>query len=234
MSTTNIPRAYHYLRLALGIILFSACTGSQVPSLKISKANIKDSIAYLYLRGDSTINHSDTLVFKEEVLSLEIDTMLYKEAFVSFGSGDSVRYYRLRSGSWEQAIPTVLKDTIPSTFPAFYIADVERKYRGLSEIARGRLVAISFARLDNTMPSKRSLKALDSLYKKDSLKHVYMYLATSDSLVKNRMKRDSLKGIAFSDTLGEVSLLRQRIGIAQSNRIHTFVVDSTMRIVKRQ
>ncbi len=234
MSTTNIPRAYHFLTIALGIIFLSACSGSQFPSLKISKANIKDSIAYLYLRGDSTINHSDTLVLKEEVLSLEIDTTLYKEAFVSFGSGDSLRYYRLRSGAWEQAIPTVLKDTIPSIFPAFYIADVERKYRGLSEIARGRLVAISFARLDNSMPSKRSLKVLDSLYKKDSLKHVYMYLATSDSLVKNRMKRDSLKGIAFSDTLGEVSLLRQRVGIAGSSQIHTFVVDSTMRIVKRQ
>lgn len=226
-------RPIHRLSLALTLILATACSGHTFPPLNISKGGIQDSMLFLLLRGDSSVSLNESHPFKEEVLTLSPDTNLYKEAFVSFGRGDSLRYYRLNKGIWEQAIPSNSQDSVPKNIPTFATTDIDRKERNLNDIARGRVVAISFARLDNTMPNRSRLRKLDSLYKKDSLKHVYMYLSISDSLVRTRIKRDSLKGIAFSDTLGGVSLLRQQLGIARSNKEHTFVVDSTLRILKR-
>lgn len=234
MFTIHRPRPYYYLTLALGLILLSACSGNSLPTLMLTKSQPKDSIAILNLLGDSLYSHSDTLHFTADKLELQPDTNLYKYAYLSFGRGDSLRYYRLSAGEWVEAKPIIQADTMPKHFPDFYAADVERKYQSLASLTQGKMIAISFARLDNTMPSKRSLKVLDSLYKKDSLRHIYMYLAPSDSLVKSRMKRDSIKGIAFSDTLGEVSRLRKALGIARSTKTHTLVVDSTLRIVKRQ
>lgn len=220
------------LALLIGIF-FVACGGSSFPKLSIDPPKDKDSLGYALLQGDS-LSRIDTLRFEGDAVELSPDTSLYHEAYVYFGnSSDEIRYYKLSEGSWQIAVPNSPKPKQPKTFPDFYTSDIERKAQSLGELVRGRMVAFSFADGTGKSLTKGEEERLRKIYAKDSLRLVYLYPITSNTEVRRLMKQDSLKGIALSDSLGEVTRLRDSLGIARSPKTHLFVVDSNRLIIKR-
>lgn len=223
----------HAALALLTSVFFVACGGSSFPTLSIELSKTKDSIGYALLQGDS-LSRLDTLRFEGEAIELSPDTSLYKEAYVYFGdNSDEIRYYKLSGDSWQRATPTSPKATQPKKFPDFYSHDIERKAESLTELTRGRIVAFSFADSKGKSLTKGEEERLRKTYGKDSLRLVYLYPITSNDEVRRLMKQDSLKGIAFSDSLGEVTRLRDSLGIARSPKAHTFIVDSNRLIIKR-
>lgn len=220
------------LGISLLLSLFLACQHSSHPELSIPTPKASDSIVLAYLQGDSA-SRTDTLLIEGQSLSIYPDTSLYREVFISYGKGEQVAYYRLIRGQWQKAIPQLPKDSVRQYFPDIYIPNIDRKYQSIWGDKPRRKAAVLFADLANAMPTKDSIKSLEQRYGRDSLNLVFMYLAPSDSMVRRLMKRDTLKGLAFSDTLGEVSRLRRDLGIDRSPKIHIFVVDSANRIILR-
>lgn len=221
--------------LALGASLLGACSGERFPGLTIPRDKPTDSLAQLSLRGDSLSMQIDSLLWEEDTHTLHPDTSLYKEALVIYSGGERMRYFRLSGGEWQEAeVPKPKAKPQPHVFPQFYALDVaKRRGQSLDELIRSRVVAFTFADPSHRLITRDSLRSLEKRFAKDSLKHVLLYLSPSDSLVRSRMKRDSLGSyLAFSDSLGEVSRLRDSLGIARSTKPQVFLVDSTRAIIK--
>lgn len=228
-----MPHAKYLLSTLLALIIFSvSCSSDAYPRLPIPRGEVRDSLAFVLMVGDS-LSRTDTLLLAEGAESLNPDSNLYREAYVSYDVSEGVHYYRLTSGEWVETQVPISQDTLAKTLPDFYTADVMRKVQNLHELSQAHKLAIYFAGWEHKMPTRQELKKLKDRYPKDSLRFVYMYLTPSDSTAKRLMKRDSLTGLAFSDTIGEVSRLRERMGIARSNKLELVVVDSTQSIIYR-
>lgn len=221
--------------LALATSLLGACSSERFPALAIPRDKPRDSLAQLSLTGDSLSMQIDSLRWEDDLHTLHPDTSLYKEALVVYAGGERLRYFRLTAGEWQEAeVPKPKAKAKPRVFPQFYALDVaKRKGHSLDELIRSRVLALTFADPSHRLITRDSLRALEKRFAKDSLKHVLLYLSPSDSLVRSRMKRDSLGSyLAFSDSLGEVSRLRDSLGIARSTKPQIFLVDSTRRIIQ--
>lgn len=208
-----------------------ACTQSTLPTLSIEAGTEQDSLAFVLLVGDS-ICKADTLELRQGELSLSPDTADYHEAFVCYDVSPNVWYYRYAKGAWQKSQPRKSADTIAHYLPDFYTANVERKEQNLKALASEMHLALVFASYKHKVADKKLLDSLRAKYPKDRLKFVYFYLSPSDSSVRRMMKQDTLKGLAFSDTLGEVSRLREHLGIGRSPRAETFIVHKDERITK--
>ena len=64
----------------------------------------------------------------------------------------------------------------------------------------------------------------------DSLQFVFLYPSLSDSTVRAQLRRDSLEGIAFSDSLGLVTRLRHEYGVQGQDRPIRLRIDTLGKI----
>lgn len=216
----------------LGLVAYS-CTTATLPPLSVSSGLPSDSLAYITLLGDSTLSQMDTLSFGDEELVLYPDTSLYNRAYLVYPKQDSLVHYAYKAGVWQRAEPARRPDSLVRQLPYYYTRDTSGKYQMHTSLGAGRYVAYCFASPRGAVLQPDSLRALRARYGGDSLRMVYLYLTPSDSAVRRLAKRDTLRGTFFSDSLGEVSRLREQLGIARSPQVHTLVVDSTLRIVRR-
>ena len=217
------------LFISLLISFFASCGQNKMPSFKMPSGSDKDSLIFALWLGDS-ISKNDTLLMAQEEVEVSPDSNLYKEVYITYDKSPIVRYYQLRAGSWSEAKPQRPKTKLSKFFPECYIQDIHKKYHSLRELASKHRLAIYFAGLNHQMPKKSAIKQIKDKYPKDSLNFLFMYLSPSDSMARRLMKQDSLKGLAFSDSLGEVSRLRDSLGIGRSNKLEVFVVDSNLLI----
>lgn len=216
----------------LGLVVFS-CTTNSLPPLEVASGLPSDSLAYVTFLGDSTLSVCDTLVFGDEESVLYPDTSLYNRAYLVYPQRDSVVYYAYKAGLWQTAEPERRPDSLARQLPYYYMRDTSGKYHSHTVLSAGRTIAYSFASPAGLVLHRDSLRSLRMRYGGDSLLVVYLYLTPSDSTARRLVKRDTLRGTVFSDSLGEVSRLREQLGIARSAEPHTFVVDSAQRIIRR-
>ena len=79
-------------------------------------------------------------------------------------------------------------------------------------------------------PPRRGQEVLQAKARPDSLQFVILYPTPSDSAARGQFRRDSLRGIAFSDSLGLVSRLRREYGVQGNDRPVRFQIDTLGRI----
>ncbi|KGN71976.1 hypothetical protein [Porphyromonas sp. COT-239 OH1446] len=160
-------------------------------------------------------------------LTLSPDTTLYKELLLGYDEGRRLRRFVLRDRSWVEDLEADSLLPMPKKMINFNAVDVEGKHRILSDLSEAGPTVLVFAH----PVSRQTLDSLrrDSLvraYPQDSLRFVYMMLEVSSSVVRDELRRQRLKGIAFSDTLGIVSRMRAAYGLERSARVEAFVIDS--------
>lgn len=227
---------HRQITLALSLLLITGLgckRGSQFPELNISPGTGGDSVAYVHLVGPMS-SLSDTLHFEGEGLCLNPDTALYSEAYLVYPQSDSILYFRLEAGAWgEQNYPSH-RDTIPRHFPVFSLRDVTGRYWNSYELIKEGGAVFVFGDHLGKLIDQRRLSRLTKGNQGDRRGTSYLSLLASDSTLRNQAKRDSLKGVLFSDSIGEVSRLRQELGIARSPRGYIFWVDSNALIKKHQ
>lgn len=201
--------------------------------VKLSPADSTDTTASVHLWGIDA-SRTDTLPFGADApLLLEPDTTLYREILVAHAEGSQAHYFRLVDGVWQEGLSKqsdVAQDSlakegvIATNFSGW---DVQQHYRTLSDLYLAHRTALVFSSpVSHTSLTKAEAKRLREAYTSDSLQFVYMMLHHSDSVVRRVLKQDSLRGIAFSDSLGVVSQARKDYGIARETRPVVFVVDS--------
>lgn len=220
-----------YLCSLFGLMaLLVACRGEAYPPLSIALNEARDSTAHIILLGDSA-SLIDSLRLEGETKTLYPDTNRFRTAIIAYGRGEELRYYTLDKGVWAEStkLPKTA-DTLARQLPDFYMLDIKGKHQSAYDLSQGKRLVLMLSDPKGNMPSRATHQAIKAKYSADSLRFVYMYLQTSDSAVQRLMKRDTLSGIALSDSLGEVSRLRRSLGIERSPKTHTLLVDSTRRI----
>lgn len=218
---------YKYFQLLFVFFCFlSACRSRQASTLFLETCS-SDSSIYVQLSGANE-SRSMLLTPQSGKVELAVDTNSYREAWVIYAGGAKVRYFRLDSGLWHETSPKPVRDTFPYKFPGFDMYDVDGKWQSYLSIQREKQwVGLIFSDLRGQTPDKKELTKLKEIHcPTDSLLWVYMFLCDSDSSTRQLMKRDTLRGLAFSDSLGEVSKIREHIGLARCAKRHIFLVDT--------
>lgn len=229
-------KGVNLLSITLTALLFGSCGGHgrSMPSLSLSPQSPQDSLAYLMLVGDSVSEADSLRLGASDAQAFAPDTLRYREVYVAYPASGGIAYYQLVGGEWRASAPpssALRADTVRS-FPPFGFTDVSRKYQSSYELSRRRLVIMSFSDHTGRVLSKVERERLKQRYTADSLRWVYFYLTLSDSTARSWARRDSLKGIFFSDSTGEVTRLRAALGIGRSAQPEVFVIDSTQQILK--
>lgn len=219
------------MALALAWVLV-ACSGteSKLPSLDVADIDLGDSIAIVMLSGSES-SRVDTLRLDEST-TIEPDTTRYDKAWVVSANGAGVYYYRLVQGVWRQMEPDTVREAAVESVQDIVGRESSGKDLVLSGEYQGRRLAIVFSGLDLSTHTRAERDSLRRMARPDSLQFVYMMLTPSDSAARARIRRDSLSGLIFSDTLGVVSALRNSYGIDRKATRQIFLVDSTRKRVQ--
>ena len=192
----------HSLFLSLFVaILLGSCSSQPKGSrlvIQLDSPSGSDTLALVtYIGPDVQI--TDTLTNFDTRLELYLDTARFRSVLVSHDEGRRVRLFDLIGKEWrEQIAPAQPKPQPLTSAPLFSGKDVSGKQRDLSELYHKHPV----------LP-KQEQQTLKAGAKPDSLYFVFMMPTLSDSVARSQLRRDSLEGIAFSDSLGLVSRVRQ-------------------------
>lgn len=112
--------------------------------------------------------------------------------------------------------------------------DLQGKSHTISELYAHHSVELVFASPEGLQSlTRREQEALQAKARPDSLQFVILYPTPSDSVARGQLRRDSLRGIAFSDSLGLVSRLRREYGVQGNDRPVCFQIDTLGRIKRR-
>ena len=131
----------------------------------------------------------------------------------------------------EQISPAQPKPQPLTSAPLFSGKDVSGKQRDLSELYHKHPVLLVFASPEGLASlTKQEQQTLKAGAKPDSLYFVFMMPTLSDSVARSQLRRDSLEGIAFSDSLGLVSRVRQLYGVQGQAQVVHFRIDSLGKI----
>lgn len=216
---------HRYILWLVATVLASCSWGPKqaMPELRITAQSSADSLAYITLIGEQA-SHTDSLRLEDGALTLYPDTGLYTEAFVVLC--DSPSYYLLEGGKWVPSTPPLAGTTQIHGIPYISGTDASGKEQGISSRIRGGRVAVVFSDLALHTHTRAQRDSLRRMVRPDSLHFVYMMLTPSDSVARSRIKRDTLGGIIFSDTLGVVSRVRTSYGLEREARAKTFLLDS--------
>ena len=115
--------------------------------------------------------------------------------------------------------------------PSLLGEDASGKQRELSDLYHRRSVLLVFASPEGLSSlTKQEQTSLRAGAKPDSLYFVFMMPTLSDSTARSQLRRDSLEGIAFSDSLGLVSRVRQLYGVQGQAGVVRFRIDSLGKI----
>lgn len=216
--------------LTLMVCITLASCSEQMPTLSLSIDKGADSLALCLYVNQGQVKAIDSLALEGiSTLELQPDTNLYHEVYVDYGKG--LHYFALVDGAWREQTPATAKDSVPEYVPGYSLTDVEGKHHYTSSKPEGvqRLV-MTFVSLPLQMPTKAQMARIDSLYPSEKLSHMYFLLHPSDSLCRRLGRETKLEGIICSDSIGQVSELRQRFGLERRAGTIHLSVDSTNRI----
>ena len=233
MIPSKLRHLLSFLVLFLTAGSIVSCSSS-LPELTISLDSLSkgDTIAYVTYVGRGG-QRTDTLLHFSKSITLTPDTALFQKLSFVHAGGEKVYSYAWDGKAWiiQQNI-SVAPQELTQVYP-FSGKDVQGRERNLSELYTHHPVELVFASPETmktiTREKQRQLRRQANL---DSITFVFLYPSPSDSTVRRLMKQDSLQGIAFSDSLGLVTELRQSYGISQNPQVIHLRID-TLGQIKR-
>lgn len=213
----------------MACIAFASCS-PQMPTLSLDTDTGADSLALCMYVSNQKVLHTDTLALVAgKSLEIHPDTSLYREVYIDYGRG--LRYFTLIDGEWREQTPTTAESEIPEYIPSHSLTDAQGKYYHSSTKPNdAQRLIMTFVSLPLEMPSKGKMDSIDSLYREEKLAHMYLLLHPSDSLCRRLGQESKLGGIVFSDSIGQVSQLRQMLGIERRAGTTYISIDSTNRV----
>ena len=233
MIRSNLHHFFVFLGLYFALGSITSCSSS-LPELTISLDSLSkgDTIAYLtYIGSEEQI--TDTLLHFSKSITLVPDTARFKRVTFVHARGEEVYSYTWDGKDWVMQKDISMKPQELTHVHPFSGKDIEGKERSLSELYAHHPIELVFA-------SPETMKTITHMEQQrihrqanpDSLTFVFLYPVSSDSTVRRLMKQDSLEGIAFSDSLGLVTELRQSYGISQNAQVIHLRID-TLGQIKR-
>ena len=226
---------FHSLFLSLFVaILLGSCSSQPKGSrlvIQLDSPSGGDTLALVtYIGPDVQI--TDTLTNFDTRLELYLDTARFRSVLVSHDEGRRVRLFDLIGKEWrEQISPAQPKPQPLTSAPLFSGKDASGKQRDLSELYHKHPVLLVFASPEGLSSlTKQEQQSLKAGAKPDSLYFVFMMPTLSDSVARAQLRRDSLEGIAFSDSLWLVSRVRQLYGVQGQAQVVHFRIDSLGKI----
>lgn len=226
---TGTPRLRQWMLALMACIALASCS-PQMPTLSLSIEQGADSLALCLYVEQGQVQRTDTIALEGgTTLKLEPDTSQYRELYIDYGKG--LRYFALSNGVWTEQTPTTAESQRPEHVPAYSIVDTEGKYHYITNKPEGaKRLIMTFVSLPLEMPTKGRMDSIDSLYRTEKTAHIYLLLSPSDSLCRRLGREAKLGGIICSDSLGQVSELRQLLGIERRAGTIHLSVDSTNRL----
>lgn len=221
----------------LGVALSVGCIScsSSLPKLTIELGKLapSDTLAYVTYIGEG-MQETDTLVHFSEKISLSPDTARFRRISFVHASGEEVLLYAWNGKEWKRE-KAPAKEEAPFTELSeaydFRGRDIQGKERSLSELYRKQPVELVFVSPERMQSiTKQEQAQLKLKARPDSLQFVFLYPSLSDSTVRAQLRRDSLQGIAFSDSLGLVTRLRRDYGVQGKDQPVRFRIDTLGKI----
>ena len=209
----------------------SSCTSS-LPELTIKLDSLasSDTLAWVTYLGDG-MQQTDTLLHFEPTLHFSPDTARFHSVIFTHAASTRVHYYMLQGKEWKE-VTTIPVDTAKvTTAIPFEAVDIQGKHYTCSELYAHHPATLVFASPENLSSlTHREQEQLQAQARPDSLQWVILYPTTSDSTARQRFRRDSLRGIAISDSLGIVTQLRKAYHIQGITRPVRFQIDTLGRV----
>ena len=209
----------------------SSCSSS-LPELTIKLDSLasSDTLAWVTYLGDG-IQQTDTLLHFDPTLHFSPDTARFHSVIFTHAASTRVHYYMLQGKEWKEVTTIPVDTTKVTTAIPFEAVDIQGKRHTCSELYIHQRVALVFASPENLASlTRREQERLQAQARPDSLQWVILYPTASDSTARQRFRRDSLRGIAISDSLGVVSQLRKGYGIQGLTRPVRFQIDTLGRV----
>ncbi len=233
MIRSNLHHFFVFLGLYFALGSITSCSSS-LPELTISLDSLSkgDTIAYLtYIGSEEQI--TDTLLHFSKSIMLVPDTARFKRVTFVHARGEVVYSYTWDGKDWVMQKDISIKPQELTHVHPFSGKDVQGRERSLSELYTHHPVELVFASPETmktiTREKQRQVRRQANL---DSITFVFLYPVSSDNTVRRLMKQDSLQGIAFSDSLGLVTELRESYGISQNAQVIHLRID-TLGQIKR-
>ena len=216
--------------------LYSCSSSNPELTIKLDKLAPSDTIAWVTYLGHEG-QQTDTLLHFEQTIHLSPDTARFHSVIFSHDGATRVHYYMLQGKEWKEwkEVTTMPADTtkLTSVLP-FEGVDLQGKPHTISELYAHHSVELVFASPEGLQSlTRREQEGLQAKARPDSLQFVILYPTPSDSAARGQFRRDSLRGIAFSDSLGLVSRLRREYGVQGSDRPVRFQIDILGRFKRR-
>lgn len=209
----------------------SSCTSS-LPELTIKLDSLasSDTLAWVTYLGDG-IQQTDTLLHFEQTLQLSPDTARFHSMIFTHAASTRVHYYMLQGKEWKEVTTIPVDTTKVTTAISFEAVDIQGKHHTCSELYAHHPATLVFASPENLSSlTHREQEQLQAQARPDSLQWVILYPTTSDSTAHQRFRRDSLRGIAISDSLGVVTQLRKAYHIQGVTRPVRLQIDTLGRV----
>ena len=233
MIPSKLRHILFFLVLFLTAGSIVSCSSS-LPELTISLDSLSkgDTIAYVTYVGRGG-QRTDTLLHFSKSITLTPDTALFQKLSFVHARGEVVYSYIWDGKDWVmQKDISREPQELTQVYP-FSGKDVQGRERSLSELYTHHPVELVFASPETMKTITRmEQQRIQRHANPDSLTFVFLYPTPSDSTVRRLMKQDSLEGIAFSDSLGLVTELRQSYGISQNAQVIRLRID-TLGQIKR-
>ena len=206
------------------LTLVSACRSSSLPELetKLERQGASDTLALVTYIGQP--QYTDSLLHYDAALSLSPDTSRYHAVLIRHAGGQRL----LRGGRWqEQEPPLAGVQLSPTAALPFSGRDIEGRERSLSELyARHPLVLVFASPEGGQILSAAEQRRLRAAARPDSLGFVFLLPTPSAREARQQLRRDSLEGIAFCDSLGLVTELRRSYGLTGTAATRLFHIDT--------
>ena len=233
MIPSKLRHILFFLVLFLTAGSIVSCSSS-LPELTISLDSLSkgDTIAYVtYIGSEEQI--TDTLLHFSQSITLIPDTARFKRVTFVHARGEVVYFYTWDGKDWIMQKDISLEPQGITHVHPFSGKDIKGKERSLSELYAHHPIELVFASPETMKTITRmEQQRIQRQANPDSLTFVFLYPVSSDSTVRRLMKQDSLEGIAFSDSLGLVTELRQSYGISQNAQVIHLRID-TLGQIKR-
>ena len=213
--------------------LYSCSSSNPELTIKLDKLAPSDTIAWVTYLGHEG-QQTDILLHFEPTIHLSPDTARFHSVIFSHDGATRVHYYMLQGKTWKE-VTTMPADTtkLTSVLP-FEGVDLQGKPHTISELYAHHSVELVFASPEGLQSlTRREQEGLQAKARPDSLQFVILYPTPSDSAARGQFRRDSLRGIAFSDSLGLVSRLRREYGVQGNVQPVRFQNDTLGRVKRR-
>ena len=209
----------------------SSCTSSLPEfTIKLDSLASSDTLAWVTYLGDG-IQQTDTLLHFEPTLHFSPDTARFHSVIFTHAASTRVHYYMLHGKEWKEVTTIPVDTTTITTAIPFEAVDIQGKRHTCSDLYMHQGVSLVFASPENLVSlTWREQERLQTQARPDSLQWVILYPTASDSSARQRFRRDSLRGIAISDSLGVVTQLRKAYHIQGVTSPIRFQIDTLGRV----